>query len=154
MYKFLSIILIGILLFFYCPQYTLADIAQEYTGTFYIYTYQNFNTEFVQTTKNGNGYIISTETKNAKELLSLLNKNLIQGMSLAVERSQLNLATFLHKTNSKIIFNENIDELSFIYAYSPIFNEHITYNEQKINLQICKNQNLIHIGVPLILGSM
>ena len=51
-------------------------------------------------------------------------------------------------------FEETLENIYFLYAYSPAFSEFTTYNGEKINVQIALTNNKIHFGVPLILGSI
>ena len=154
MYKYLGTVFLLILVFFYSPEYTLCDIAPEYDGTFYIYTYQNYISSNSNTTHNGNGYIISTKNECAKQLYSQLNKSQITGFSFETSGNNADINKLLKKLHSTVIFNEKIEKITFIYAYSPCFSEFVTYNNEKINIQIAKTNNTIQIGVPLILGSI
>ena len=153
MYKQLGLIFLLVLLFFYSPDYTLCDTALDYNGTFYIYTYQNFTSNNITTIKNGNGYILTMDNKNAKNIYRNLDKNKVTGFSFETTGNDNDIKNLLQKLHSTIIFIEKIDEITFIYAYSPVFDEFITYNNEKINIQIAKTNNTIQIGVPLILGS-
>ena len=154
MYKILSLIFIIILFLYGDGEYTLCDVASSFEGEFYFYTYQNIEFSNCNQIVNGNGYILKTDTKSAKIIYNQLNKSLVKGFSFCVSENQLNVQQFLKNLDASIFFEEKIDEINFCYAYSPIFKDFVTIDGQKINLQICKSDGVIKIGVPLILGSI
>lgn len=154
MSKHLSIIFLSLIILF-CPTGSnLSDLAEYYTGTFQIYTYQYAELSNASIIKNGKSNIITCTTKDAKNILSHLDKNKITGMSFQFEGSKKDLSELINKTKLCVKFSEKIENITFCYGFSPIFKDYTMYNNEKINMQIALKDNVINVGVPLILGSI
>lgn len=152
--KVSALLFISFIILFCSPAYTLIDIAKNLNGTCYIYTYQYYETENVETVQNGNGYILSMDTENAKKVYCNLDKGSIQGISIQFTDADFELSKLIKKLKISVIFNEKLENFTFIYGFSPAFDDFVTYNGEKINIQIAIKNSDIHIGVPLILGSI
>lgn len=150
MYKFLAILFCIILLFFCSPKSDFVALTQNYQGTMYFNYQLNFSSPTTNTIKNGNGYIISCNSQHASHIKTQLDSKLIQGYAF-VSKQNINLHNFLLRLDAKIIYQEKLDNIEFIYAYSPYLKKHIQYNEQKINLQIAVTDCTTTIGYPAIL---
>ena len=152
MFKKLALILPIILCFVCHHQFDLSDVAVKYEGTFYFYTYQFFTDSTCKTLSNGHSYIVSTDTKNA---LNIRNKiGYVTGQSFVFTGNDNDVLTLKEKLKIEIIFEESIENKQFIYGNSPYLKTFVNYNNQKINIQICKEDNTISVGSPLILGSI
>ena len=149
-----ALLFISFIILFCSPAYTLIDVAENLNGTCYIYTYQYFNANDVQTVQNGNGYILSTTTANAKKVYHELDKSSIKGISVQFTDADFDLSKLIKKLKINVIFNEKLENFAFFYGFSPAFDDFVTYNGEKINIQIAIKNSSIHIGVPLILGSV
>ena len=154
MTKICSILFILLTIIFLSPTFTLADIGKYIDGTFYFYTYEPFFSTDATTIKNGMGYIISTESKNAKTVYSALNKSSIKGMSLEFESDDFDLEKFIEKFEIEVKSIEKLENFTFFYGFSPLFDDFVNLDNENINIQMAIKSNTIHIGVPLILGSI
>lgn len=154
MAKYISILFIMCVILFCTPQYTLANLACDYDGTFYIYTYQYYTSPDTKTIKNGKSNIISCDCKNSIKLLNKLDKNKITGMSIRTTGNSQTISNLIKNTKITIKYSEKVQNIAFFYGFSPLFKDYTTYDSEKINIQISLENNEINIGVPLILGSI
>lgn len=100
----------------------------------------------------GYGSIITTDLNNASNVKK--NVNNLQG-----ESCELNNATkedcfeMLNHFNATIVRQENLDDISIIYAYSPLLEKFVFDDGDKINLQFALVSETLTVGYPLIMGS-
>ncbi len=177
MYKTLTILFSLILILFLTPQKDFPSLAMSYQGTMHFCTQYEINSPLATTIKNGAGYIISTDTKNYKNLKKSLNLANIQGYSLSINTKDFNISSFLSSLNATLIFSEKFDDYTFYYAYTPHLSRFVTLSNinssaskniplatiphnlsnssssprQKINIQIALSPTTTTIGHPLIL---
>ena len=154
MKKTISILFILLIIIFFAPQYTIVDTVARENGTLYIYTYEYAKIKNTNTIKNGNSYIITCDIKSGKKALKSLNKSQIRGFSAVFEGTMQSIMQLKDVLKLNVIYQEHLEKIEFLYGYSPAFENYTTYNNSKINVQIAKQNDQIHIGVPLILGSI
>ncbi len=154
MKKISAILFILFTIIFLSPTFTLADIGKYTHSTFYFYTYEPYTSTNSTLIKNGTGYIISTPASHAKMLYSNLNKSSIRGYSLEFEEADFDIETFVKKLKIEVKSIEKLENFTFFYGFSPLFDDFVNLDNEKINIQLAIKSNTIHIGVPLILGSI
>ncbi len=124
------------------------NFAQQYSGKYYFYTTQNYNSNITTTTQNGNGYIISCDINKSKLVKNALNKNLLFGESFSFVGDEKDIKIILQKLDVFYSTKNNLD----IIAYSPKIDYAHTLNGKLYNVQISKNNNVVNVGFPAILG--
>jgi len=132
--------------------YSLSALSKNYDGTHTFYCSQQAFKGEAQTTKNGNGYLISVDTHTAEAFEKTLNSK-YQGESFCFFGSKNDLNQVLKKLNAKVVKKEVFDDLFVVYGFSPKLKNYILMESQKVNVQIALNKNKITVGTPLILGS-
>jgi len=121
------------------------------TGTYYFYTTENFQNVMVTNIKSGQGYIISCDSDKIKEVYPLLDKKQIAGISGCFDNFDMD--SFTKKYQLQIKFYEQIGDITFIYGYTKQLEKYVVVDNERINIQIAKNQYCTKIGYPLILDS-
>ncbi len=154
MSKYISLLFLPLAFLFCAPEYTLIDALNNYPGTLTIYTYQYKELPNADIIKNGNSYMISCDLSFGKQVYNNLNKESITGLSATIFNNEKTLDNLLNLLNINTIFSESTQNITFLYGYSPNFSHFVTYNGEKINVQIAKKENELQIGVPLILGGI
>jgi len=151
MYKVLGVIFCAVLVLFCSPNGDFLGSFDDISSA-KVYFCTNFatNLEQVTTIKNGNGYIISTEKSTARAVQNSISSADLQGVAVRVD-ADFDCQAYLQKISARVISSENVGENQFLYAYSPRFSRFVTYNGQKINIQIAQNSHSTTIGYPLIL---
>lgn len=150
MYKYLGAIFCIILILFCSPSSDFVSSVSEYSGSIYFSTSQNFSSRDTTTIPNGRGYIVSASTKDAKNIYALLDQDQLQGCAL-ITSDPITVSDFFAKLNATVVFSEVIDDIAFYYAYTYQLSRFISYDNQKINLQIAVNNGTTTIGYPVIL---
>ena len=78
-------------------------------------------------------------------------------ISKGYERVELdreeNVGSILQKLKAQIIKEEKVDDISIIYAYSPILLKSVELFGTRINVMIACTSSAIVVGSPLIKGS-
>lgn len=151
MYKTIGVIFCAILVLFCSPNCDFVGSFSDFNdGKAYFCT--NSAIELPETTaiKNGKGYIILSDLKFARKVQNSISTEDLQGISVFFDR-KIDCSAYLQKISAQKIFEETAGEFRFIYAYSPLFRRSVTYNGEKINIQIAKSGDKTTIGYPLIL---
>lgn len=78
--------------------------------------------------------------------------NGISGESCVVD-NKYSLSDVIRYFKAEKVFTERVENLTIIYYYSPKIKYVQMVNGKKINLQVCKTDNQLKIGTPLIFGS-
>lgn len=144
-----------LLIFIVClikPEYNFCNLSAEYKGTHCFYSSQKIFDNNATTIKNGNGFIISCSTLNAKSIKNKINNNFLYGESFSFKGNKEQINAILKKLKVNIVRQENLNELYVLEGYTNLLNESIMLGEDKINIQIAYNDGIITVGYPLILG--
>lgn len=144
--------ILGFLLLIQSP-FSLSNLSNNFDATHNFFTTQETNFQNTATTKNGNGYIISCDSKISQSISQKLFKSKLLGESFEFYGNKNDVNKILRQLEAKVLKTENFENFCIIYAYSPKICESITQNKQKINLQIAIKNNKIKVGTPLILDS-
>ena len=151
MYKALGIIFCMILILFCTPNSDfVGSFAYKQGGQVYFCVNKRVDLPNIEITKNGKGYIISAEQERAVKLQNSIQRDEIQGIAFRYG-GNFDTKSYLEKVSAEIIFDETINKMSFVYAYSTKFPRYVMYRGQKINIQIAHNSLETTIGYPLIL---
>ena len=151
MYKALGIIFCTVLILFCSPNGDfVGSFVQNLGGQVYFCVSERVDLPNVGITKNGKGYIISAEQEQNRKIQNSIQKDKIQGIAFRFN-GNFDTQSYLRKISAEIIFDEKIDEITFIYAYSSKFSRFVMYRGRKINIQIAQNSGETTIGYPLIL---
>ncbi|MCH5164700.1 MAG: hypothetical protein J1F36_06775 [Clostridiales bacterium] len=59
----------------------------------------------------------------------------------------------INNLSGKVLWREQIDDITIIYAYSPRVEEPVTVHGQKVNLMIAISGDRVSAGTPLLYGS-
>jgi len=73
------------------------------------------------------------------------------GESIKIKNLEINTA--LKTLKAKVVKTEHLNNITIIYAYTPLINTSLIEKNKQINLQIAINNEYTTIGWPLILGS-
>ena len=149
-------LLVFILMFLFCfikPDYNFYSLSVNYNGTHNFYSSVKIIDDNIDITKNGNGYIISCNTKDAPKIKNKINNNFIYGESFSFNGSKNDINIIIKKLKIEILSKQDLDNIIVIEGYSPLINKSIYINNENINIQIAFNNNKITVGYPLILGS-
>lgn len=125
------------------------SFAEKYKGTYYFYTTQNYNSAITKTLQNGNGYVISCDIDKSKIVKKLLNSSMLFGESFCFCGDDKDVIKLLQKLDITYKTKNDLD----IVAYSPKINYSLILNNKIYNVQISKNNDIINVGFPAILGS-
>lgn len=130
-----------------------ADIGKiNNSGQYYFYVKGDYKLDKCLCISSGCGTIIQTKFNNATQTKKLLDN--IQGESYCFKTSNENITNeILTLFNAVIIKQQEIDNLKIVYAYSNGLEKYVKDDGEKINLQICINNENVTIGYPIILGS-
>jgi len=109
----------------------------------------NESIENVNIQKNGEGYIVETDIKNALEV----SNNIVgcNGFSLKINKNEENIENFINQI--EIIGQEIVSNIKIIYGYVCGLVNSIYIDGKKVNIEIAENGDFITIGSPIILGS-
>ncbi len=99
-------------------------------------------------------YYLYSQSSQAKitQTKPFLNLNLV-GESSVVSASEFNLESFIKDYNAKILFVEEVDEITIYYCYSPKIKRQKVVKNQAVNLQIAVRESVVTLGSPIIYGS-
>ena len=121
-------------------------------GITYIYTTENLVAPECTSIPSGNGYIIKCDSTCSHALLTQLNKNKVLGVSFEIPNCDFN--TLTQKLNLQLICSQIVEDIVFVYGYSPRLSKFITVDGEKINIQVAKRGDIVKVGYPLILDSV
>ena len=133
--------------------FSLSALSQNYNATHTFYATESLNSNTANIIQNGNGFLISTNSQNAKKVLSELNSQNIQGESFCFDGTFCDVQKILYSLNAQIVKKECFDDFQVFYAHSPKISKYILMNFKKVNMQIVLKNNKITVGSPIILGS-
>lgn len=150
MYKFLGIVFAVILLLFCAPTSDFLGNLPSESGRVSFCVNERVEILDANITQNGSGYIISAPTDRARVVQNALRPEIIQGV-IYMSTQKIDISEYLGRIGATIYEEENIDGMHFICAFSPQFSRFVSYNGQKINIQIAISPELTTIGYPLIL---
>lgn len=153
MKKLVALFFVCLSLIFLQSPLSLTNISKNFNGTHSFFTTQKVSDENSSIIKNGNGYLISCESCYSPKLLSKLNLSQLSGESFCFNGTLKDIADILKSLEAQIVKTENNSSIYIIYAYSPKIFKSVFVENQKVNIQIAKKQELTTVGSPLILGS-
>lgn len=102
-------------------------------------------------TKNGDAFVHYCDFKNASKVKQQLSG--ILGESVSFCGDKVDGLNFLSNFDYTTILVENIDGIWTLYAYSPKIENFVFVNNQKVNIELAVNKNIVTIGSPIIVGS-
>ena len=152
MKKILILFVFLFCLIFLKTPFSLCFLSQNYDATHTFYATQNVQNQNATVIQNGNGFLISTNSQNATEILADINAHNIQGESFCFNGNADDAQNILHSLNAKIMTQECFEDFKVFYAYSPKLEKYVLINLQKINIQIAMKNGKITVGSPIILG--
>lgn len=153
MKKFFALFLIFFCLLFVKSPFSLSTLSQNYDATHTFYSTQKVEDENMSVIKNGNGFLISTNSQNAAKIKKKMQASNLQGESFCFDGSHAKVFEILYRANAKILFEEHFENFHIIYAHTKKIHKFVLINSEKINLQIAYKNEKITVGTPLILGS-
>ena len=133
--------------------FSLSKLSQNYLGEHTFYSTQKTNQKETNITKNGNGYLISTNSQNAKNVFQNLEKEKLHGESFRLSGTEKDIPKLLHSLCAKTVKEERFDDFLILYANSPKIANYVVVNNKKVNIQIAYKNKVITVGTPIILGS-
>ena len=126
----------------------IVDFANSFSGEYCFYTSQNFQSPMATTIKNGEGYIITCDIKNAKTIKNALNKNCLYGESFSFCGNQSEINKIMFDLDVMYSCKNDLD----IIAYSPKVDYCVYLDQKPFNMQIACKDGLVFVGFPTIFG--
>lgn len=109
--------------------------------------------ENVELINNGNSTIVNCSVGNAGKLRGYFNRIDGESVSYNVSNTSYALQSILSDLKAVTLSTQSLGELNIIYAYSEYFDNCVTIDGMRINVQIAVNKLKVTVGTPLILGS-
>ncbi len=76
----------------------------------------------------------------------------VKGESAFIDKQNFNLAEFLKHFDAKVVLEEQIEQGTSYYAYSPIIKYRATVGGKRVNLHVFVAKNYVAVGAPIIYG--
>lgn len=90
--------------------------------------------------------------REANEIEYLFSLNVF-GEGCRVEKNEFNLSEFLQDFSAEIVKQENIQDVTCVYAYSKKVKYLQIIDGKKVNLHVAITNDGIYLGSPIIYGS-
>ncbi len=100
--------------------------------------------------KSSSAKIYTTSEEDAKNFIYF--KKDLTGESVVFYNKE-NLLKLLSELNATLIFEENGEDFSCEYYFSPKLTNQIILRGNKINLHVCSRDGIFTVGTPLVFGS-
>lgn len=100
----------------------------------------------------GNGYIVSCRAEDASYIKK--HSSNVLGESISFKSIFTKIDKILNAYNINIIKEEKVGDIYSLYGYinKSEFNNSVTIDGNKVNVQIAFNNGIITVGTPIILG--
>ena len=91
--------------------------------------------------------ILKVDSKKYKFVLG------VKGESFCLDVKGFNLCEFLNKVGARLVFSEQLSDVTCYYAYSPKIKYLESVRGKLINIHIVISESLVKVGSPIIYGS-
>ena len=131
----------------------LFGFANNFDAKVTFYTTENFYSKNARTIKNGNGYMVCCDVKDARQTFLLLNKDKINGQSFCFVGNENDFYNLLTRLNVSVVSKENLNSIIVVNGYNKKFPLGVFVGKDFVNIQLAFNKGIITVVCPVILGS-
>ena len=128
------------------------DLASNYNSQVSFFVTDNINNKEINQINNGIHNIVLCNSNTAYKTYDKLKS--VVGISFSFLGKRTDFINICEKLNIVIKSKEIInDEITSYLCYTKKIRNHINVDNEKINIQIAVNKDIITVGTPIILGS-